>query len=417
MKRILCVCLLTILLVNCGGCAPVIGALDAVYGDEEVAKAEAAPRIGFSTGTLLEDESEVILEADEVAAKQVASSVYRGQVGFDALADEEKIVYHAYEYAMENGYTNILIDDLLVPDVETLYKILEYLALDSPLLEQNLRYKVGNFTTYYPVDVLGVYKRQATFDGYYIIVDNFDAKWWEKKQQAIEKAVEIVETLPAEMSDAQKAEKLYRYIAKNITYAEYGEDAEKEVLPYLYDALITGKTHCDGYTNAFSLLCRLAGINCVEKMCTAKKGGIGHTWNCLELDGVWYNADVTGSTMIPKKSSKMHAGCYFAFGDVLQEFIPNYAHIYPDCPDGLYMPVDAHLTKFSSEKFVDAVCQAFNEHDDEWALLVIDSCSKSKIGSQMQRVANRLQCTVSWQSWNVIDDRTAVLVCREELYK
>ena len=55
-------------------------------------------------------------------------------------------------------------------------KILKYFSLDSPLLEQNLRYTMGECTSSYTVDILGLYTRYADFKGYYVTVKNFDSE-------------------------------------------------------------------------------------------------------------------------------------------------------------------------------------------------------------------------------------------------
>ena len=82
------------------------------------------------------------------------------------------------------------------------------MALESPLLEQNLRYESGDFNMYYNVGIEGFYLREAEFDGYYIAVKNFGAELYALKLKAIEKAEEIVASLPKGVTEAEKAERL-----------------------------------------------------------------------------------------------------------------------------------------------------------------------------------------------------------------
>lgn len=55
--------------------------------------------------------------------------------------------------------------------------------------------------------------------------------------------------------------------------------------------LVYGKALCEGYSKAFMYLCQSVGIQCI---CVAGTGnGEPHMWNMLQLDGEWYNMDVT----------------------------------------------------------------------------------------------------------------------------
>ena len=64
---------------------------------------------------------------------------------------------------------------------------------------------------------------------------------------------------------------------------------------------------------------------------------IGHTWNCVKLDGVWYNCDATAESWIPKKSTSMGAGLFFAFSDQLVAYEQKWSDKYPACEKSYYM--------------------------------------------------------------------------------
>lgn len=412
MKKLTYLFTTIIIMLSLNGCSTIGAALkaaDTLYFDQKIAEAEAIPRIGFSTGAIFEDEKEIVLKASDFTNMQSEYSVYRSSMHFDTLTPDEQTVYHAFEYALENGYSNILIDDLLISNSETLVRILDYLSLDSPLLEQNLWSEHGSFTTYYPIEDSGIIVPEAEFDGYFISVDNFESIWWDKKQEALKKAVSIVDTLPPDLTDAQKAEELFCYIAECAEY-EYSEDSIQSVQPYLYDALITGKTHCDGFTNALSLLYNLAGIECFEKRYSSTEEAIGHTWNCFSIDGAWYNADSTGKDMIPSSDSSMHAGRYFAYSDILQEYKPDYSSIYPASTDSLYMPIDAHLSDTASDEFINAIRDGYQKHNYEWTLLLLDSSDTATIEARMQDAANSLERSLHYTLFELIDNRTGLLI-------
>ncbi|MBR0159601.1 MAG: hypothetical protein IJM24_11080 [Clostridia bacterium] len=58
-----------------------------------------------------------------------------------------------------------------------------------------------------------------------------------------------------------------------------------------FGALVCGKAVCEGYTAAYYLLCREAGLWCAYR--DGLPEGAGHTWNMVKLDSGIYNVDVT----------------------------------------------------------------------------------------------------------------------------
>lgn len=70
------------------------------------------------------------------------------------------------------------------------------------------------------------------------------------------------------------------------TYTTKGSSSKSEADGPLLD----GKALCEGYSKAFMYLCQSVGIPCV---CVAGTAGEPHMWNMIQLDGEWYNMDVT----------------------------------------------------------------------------------------------------------------------------
>lgn len=407
MKKILCVILSICIFLCLCGCTEAQGVLSDFYNALTV---EQRPHIGFSSGTLFDDSKETVFEATEIGSKITVSSEYRADLFYNTLESNEKTVYTALEYAMENGYSNILIDDLLVSDSKTLEKILHYISLDSPLLEQNLRYETGDFNTYYDNGILG----NAAFDGFYITVKNFTPEFWNKKLEAVEKAKEIIAQLPDDLTPTEKADSLYRTVA-SADYFDYNLQDNENVFPYLYDALITGKTHCDGYTNAISLLYNMVGIECVEKNYTPTDEEIGHTWNFFRIDEKWYNCDATGGNMIPLKECGMGAGYLFGFSNMLQKYTADYGEFYPVSDEGLLIPIDAHISSSANKDFLNSAIEAFPNHGNNWALIVMDACNETEIDTQVQKLADRLRTSVQYYLYPLKENRTAVFVCEAGL--
>lgn len=415
MKRILSVFLAVLTCVSLAGCSQIKEIYNFLYEDDSQ-KGEAL--IGFSNGTLFDDSEETYFPASDFTEVKSEYAKYRSDLYFNALSPEEQNIYIALEYAMENNYKNLLFSYSVADSTETLIKVINHLSLDSPLLEQNLRYVVGDFTTPVEDKLLGVVPTFSEFKGCYITVHNFNKEMWDKKLLAIEEAEKRVAALPNGLTQAEKAEELYLSLAKNVEYSLYEEDdGETSVFPYLYDALITEKTQCDGHANALNLLYRLAGINSCEKDYTAEKEGEpGHTWVTFELDGKWYNADSTSSDMIPKKACSMKSGYYFAFSDEMRLYTENYDDVTPYCEQSLYMQPDSVVQDLNDDSFSNAAINAFNKKSPKWALITVHNYNESLLSDQLQKIADTAFTTVYWFTIDLANGDTAVLVFTRGLF-
>ncbi len=417
LKRVLSAITACALALTCTGCTPIQAILDQTVGDGYIADIESIPHIGFSNGEVTE--TDYILTVEEFGALDTVYDDYRGNGFYSCLTEaNEKTIYHAYEYALENGYQNILFDASLVNNAEQLQELLTFLSLDSPLLEQNLSYEIGTFTTYYPVEIYDFYTKNACFEGFYITVKNFDNILWEKKLEAIDKARAVLNSLQfsEDTSDGEKAAAIYRYIGQTVSYEEYDYPQQGDVYPYLYDTLVRGRSHCDGFANALSLLLNMADVYCVEKQCIkVDNEDIGHTWNYACLDGNWYNIDGTYVDWIPKIECGM-LGPGFAFSDELQQGTPDYADYYTESIDNYSLKPDTYVSTVNDADFVECVCAAYTSHNMDWAYVIVDSYDKDALSLQMQQVANQLRTRVYYGSFPIKNQRTAVLIHSGELY-
>lgn len=94
------------------------------------------------------------------------------------------------------------------------------------------------------------------------------------------------------MSDYDKVKAFHDYLVNFNTYQQTGPRSHSAV-----GALIDGAAVCEGYAEAFDLLCYLSDIPCLQITGTAyssAQAGSGyHSWNKVQLGGAWYNIDVT----------------------------------------------------------------------------------------------------------------------------
>lgn len=108
----------------------------------------------------------------------------------------------------------------------------------------------------------------------------------------------------------EKVKSIHDWIAKRVDYdTSFG--------PTCYEAtsvfLAPYKTVCEGYSEAFKMLCDRAGIPCIVVVGDA---GEPHAWNYVKMeDGNWYAVDVTWDDQITRDGSIFLCYDYFLRGE------------------------------------------------------------------------------------------------------
>ena len=103
------------------------------------------------------------------------------------------------------------------------------------------------------------------------------------------------EILPLDATDYEKVELIFLYLVQNVQYDDRAVQIAMTpgALWSDYDAFFLEgvfdhqKAVCDGIAKAFSLLCNIEGIPCVEVV------GNSHAWNRVKINNVWYVSDPT----------------------------------------------------------------------------------------------------------------------------
>ncbi len=91
------------------------------------------------------------------------------------------------------------------------------------------------------------------------------------------------------ISRHEKLKSIHDYLANNIVYDN--TISEPNIFD-AYGALVTGVCVCEGYAEAFKLLCDREGIPCITVIGTGNGGA--HKWNMVQMeDGEWYLLDST----------------------------------------------------------------------------------------------------------------------------
>lgn len=131
---------------------------------------------------------------------------------------------------------------------------------------------------------------ETQFDAFGKITINFEKNYTDDEIEAINAEVDRVYNELVSENNTVKYNILaiHNYI---ITNAKYDSDKVSGTSSYNSDkangALFEGYAICSGYTDAMQLFLEKMGIN------NYRVASEKHTWNAVEIDGVWYHLDLT----------------------------------------------------------------------------------------------------------------------------
>jgi len=372
-KFLLLLVLLSILLSGCNYEAIINNAINEFYQQSTEPQPTTEPKKELDPLILFaeEDVEEVedlealrSLKPEELRNYTSQFRDYNTYTYFSHLNAPEQLLYHAYEYAMDEALPYFWIDNRLLLGMErSSFQVLEFLSLDSALVEQNFSHLKGSYTA-------------PTGESYTaIFVENFTREKLQNKKQAILDAKRFLVWNPdwktasdwKAAPDRELAEYIYDILGEFISYETNIEGEE-----YLYNGLRALKTNCDGYTNAFALMCAVAGIPCIEINSDTPPGETGHTWNAVYLEGKWVHVDVTGAgeDFYSECENCREERVYFGFPDALLEEKVLYADIVPSCPEGL-TPV-LQIPSARDVNFFNIIKAEFERNHRKFAVVLLD---------------------------------------------
>ncbi len=129
---------------------------------------------------------------------------------------------------------------------------------------------------------------------------------------ALARAYEITdEIITGDMTDYEKELAIHDYIVANYQYdvdAVTNTDANVVRTHSITGMLLDGKGVCEAYSNTFMLLCRMSGLNCT--LASGVLDGSKHQWNIIELNGEYYNVDLTSDDPVPDKAGRVRYNCF-----------------------------------------------------------------------------------------------------------
>lgn len=101
-----------------------------------------------------------------------------------------------------------------------------------------------------------------------------------------------VKSIPGGLNQFSREESAFDYLVARCSYDDAAAaDASQWQAYTAYGALVNGKAVCEGYSRAMQLLSSYAGLSCI--LIRGTGDGVNHMWNEINIDGQWYNLDVT----------------------------------------------------------------------------------------------------------------------------
>lgn len=170
--------------------------------------------------------------------------------------------------------------------------------------------------------------------------------------------------LPQDAADYEKVLAIFDYLVLHIEYDQAMANASSslgDTWP-LYDAYYAEgvfdrqKAVCDGIAKAFSLLCNIEGIPCIEV------SGNSHAWNRVKIQNNWYVVDATfGNLQINERPHSVADHGQFLISDAQKAAAgyasASYAAIRADAAFGHF----AYQTVFFDNKRIDLVITSTDE--------------------------------------------------------
>ncbi len=336
-----------------------ISSIEGITGS--IARDEAVFHAFTPEGERLETLDKDELLSYKSSFQDITSAYYKDQISGDML-----LPYMAMLYALEFGFERAYFSSFEL-SVDDIYQSYSYLTCDNPFFESN-----------YNLDVEYLMPPQGDLETpvfYCLKTTALESGNFERKLQAYEKAKEMVLSLPAALEDEEgKAEYLYRKLINTTHYISYDVNEKPD---YLYDALVLGRSNCDGFANALAMLYNLAGIESVLSI--GMDEGNGHAWVTAKLSGSFYHFDPTYDSDAAHDVSYGGKLYYFRMSDtaafaLLRSYDADIQNAAPKCTDTTFdlTPVDITVIDFRLPDMQAAVADALEKDisNDDGCLVV-----------------------------------------------
>jgi transglutaminase domain protein len=159
--------------------------------------------------------------------------------------------------------------------------VVDEVGNDSTMLSH-----INNFTHPYN----GFKHIETKYDNLGRVTIHIDKSYTDEQINEVDKKIdEVLNKIDKNLSIKEKIKQIHDYIINSTKYDK--ERSEKNIVKYssdiAYGPLVEGFALCGGYTDAMELFLERLNIK------SYKVSSENHVWNAVNLDGNWYNLDLT----------------------------------------------------------------------------------------------------------------------------
>ncbi len=247
------------------------------------------------------DESKKIEELITQSATQATTVVSKSSIAdgakyaYNTLTDDEKGLYDAIVSFTETMRYKLNVTDAV--DSKVWSKILGLVYYQEPqLFWLDAKSKVGR-----------------------LYFNEYDTEAVAVMQKEIDTVVnKLLKEAEGKSSTYDKLKVFHDYLVLNSSF-QLGAAESGSYNSSIYSALSKtggqGNVQCAGYAKAMKYLCDKSGINCMVITGNNEKGDT-HAWNIVDVDGSWYNLDVTwDDPLLSVPDEKYIRNAYFLVPD------------------------------------------------------------------------------------------------------
>jgi len=134
------------------------------------------------------------------------------------------------------------------------------------------------------------------------------------ERTALDRAQEMAAAAREIPGEEERFRWLFRRLAEDVTYENHqpGSKAYPSVVSAC-GALTQGRANCQGFADAYWLVCTLAGLKADYQAGCSGRGT--HLWNLICIGGCWYGADVSRASRLLRTEGEAAMDCAFRMDD------------------------------------------------------------------------------------------------------
>lgn len=199
------------------------------------------------------------------------------------------------------------------------------------------------------------------------------------------------------MNDRDKVHFIYDWLVEEVTYDTVCANLKGLTYEwwsyncfYLEGVFDDKVAVCDGIAKAFTIMCRIEGIEAIRVEGRALSGRINHAWNKYKIDGNWYGADATWGDLSSSTVGQAILSHRFVYMDE-RELSINYRYE----KNAEYIAVNSLDITMYSDKYIFAKISSLNDY--------IQFVNNSPAG-----VVLEIECEGSWWGSSSINSNLTV---------